>query len=308
MTPQPDTNGQRGSTIQALEQRARSNRLVILNVEESRDHWKTAGGLEQSAHTGELRTRFLFDQGWDCLDDCRPHLEKKEGTRILAGFEGHEMWVTTVAEEERHRISRAAKRAGVSYVAVPVRGGRILLSTGPLAMADQPSELVETPSWFVTQTMMKLRWLGALSASRGLLPPARKESGLWEAYHPGTALRCWHIHEPESDAKECASERNTSDGVTTGWFVRSTSVWRRVGRFEVTGSELRSLADSYGIKTSVDTYSDQDLLTLEPMSWEDQRFVRLRQNAGWTPPHDNFLPPPLEMAMTVRVRRGAVTV
>ncbi len=77
-----------------------------------------------------------------------------------------------------------------------------------------------------------------------------------------------------------------------------------MGRFEKTGRELRAIADRLRIKTSIEMGSDLDLLTLEPMAWEDKRYEALRREAGWTPPSDTFQPPPLEVQLTVKIRKG----
>ena len=97
------------------------------------------------------------------------------------------------------------------------------------------------------------------------------------------------------------------DAVTTGWYVRPVSVWRKVGRFEKTGADFRVIADRLGIKNSVGMDWDHDLLTLEPMVWEDKRFELLRRDAEWTPPSETFQPPPLEFEVTVKIRKGVAT-
>ena len=80
-----------------------------------------------------------------------------------------------------------------------------------------------------------------------------------------------------------------------------------MGRFEKTGRELRAIADRLRVKTSIDMGSDLDLLTFEPMAWEDKRFELLRREAGWTPLSETFQPPPLEVQLTVKIRKGAVS-
>ena len=80
-----------------------------------------------------------------------------------------------------------------------------------------------------------------------------------------------------------------------------------MGRFEKTGRDLRQIADQLGIKTSVDMVSDLDLLTFEPMGWEDERYEALRREAGWTPPSETFQPPPMDIVLTLTIRKGAAS-
>ena len=271
-----------------------------------RDHWSSAGGLEQSARTGELRTRFQYDYAWDCFE-CRPYKEKREGGRILTAFAECDMWVTVVPTGDTHTVKNLASDAGVQYVSVPISGRAVVLTTGPLNVEGNESELVEDKTDFTVNLLMPQRWLGTLSSSRGFLPLARRLSGLYEAHHPGTRRRCWHLHPSENEGHGCASKMNEIDGVTTGWYIRPTSEWRKMGRFEKTGRELRAITDRLRINTSIEMGSDLDLLTLEPMAWEDKRFELLRRDAWWTPPSDTFQPPPLEVHLTVTIRKGIVS-
>ena len=277
-----------------------------LSAGSHRTHWSSAGGLEQSARTGELRTRFQYDHRWDCFE-CRPHKEKKEGGRILTAFDDSDVWVTLFPTGDTLSVKNLASDAGVQYVSVPIQGRGVVLTTGPLDVEGNDSELVEIKTDFTVNLLMPLRWLGTLSSSRGFLPPARPLSGLYEAHHPGTRRRCWHLHPSENEGHDCASKMNEIDGVTTGWYVRPTSEWRKMGRFEKTGRELRAIADRLGIKHTIEFGSGGDLLTLEPMAWEDKRFELLRRDAGWTPPSDNFQPPPFEFEVTMKIRKGAAT-
>jgi hypothetical protein len=95
----------------------------------------------------------------------------------------------------------------------------------------------------------------------------------------------------------------TVDGVTGGWYVRPCSEWRKIGRFAVTGAELRQVADVLRIKTYIDPEAEE-ILILEPMAWADNRFVKLRETAGWSPPFPTFSPPPYAVEVTVRVMNG----
>jgi len=47
-----------------------------------------------------------------------------------------------------------------------------------------------------------------------------------------------------------------------------------------------------------------DLLTPEPMAWEDPRYEALRLEAGWIPPSETFQPPPIDVHLTVTIRKG----
>lgn len=286
--------------------RLQLSRHRSFGADSHRDHWSSAGGLEQSGRTWESRTRFQYDHRWNCFE-CRPYKEKKEGDRILTAFDDSDMWVTVVSTGDTLTVKNLAGDAGVQYVSVPISGRAVVLTTGPLDVEGDDSELVENITDFTVNLLMPLRWLGTLSSSRGLLPPARPLTGLYEAHHPGTRRRCWHLHESRDEAGDCAEEWKSVDGVTTGWYVRSTSEWRKMGRFEKTGRDLRQIADQLGIKTSVDMVSDLDLLTFEPMGWEDERYEALRREAGWTPPSDTFQPPPLEVHLTVTIRKGAAS-
>jgi hypothetical protein len=217
------------------------------------------------------------------------------------------MWVTVVSTGDTLTVKNLAGDAGVQYVSVPISGRGVVLTTGPLDVEGNDSELVENKTDFTVNLLMPLRWLGTLSSSRGFLPPARPLSGLYEAHHPGTRRRCWELHGSKDEARDCAEEWKSIDGVTTGWYVRSTSEWRKMGRFEKTGRELRAIADRLDIKTSIDMGSDLDLLTFEPMGWEDERYEALRREAGWTPPSETFQPPPLEVHLTLTIRKGAAS-
>ena len=271
-----------------------------------RDHWSSAGGLEQSGRTWESRTRFQYDHAWNCFE-CRPYKEKKEGDRILTAFDDSDMWVTVFSTGDTHTVKNLAGDAGVQYVSVPISGRAVVLTTGPLNVEGDDSELVENKTDFTVNLLMPQRWLGTLSSSRGFLPPARRLSGLYEAHQPGTRRRCWELHGSRDEARDCAEEWKSIDGVTTGWYVRPTSEWRKMGRFEKTGHELRAIADQFGIKHTIEFGSGGDLLTLEPMAWEDERYEALRREAGWTPPSETFQPPPLEVHLTVKIRKGAVS-
>jgi hypothetical protein len=206
----------------------------------------------------------------------------REGRRILDAFDGQEMWVTVVAEEDRRAIKGAAVAAGVVYVVVPIRPNQLaVLTTGHLQELEWEAELVAQQYSFITDSIMKLRWTGTISSPRGFLPPARPEPGLFEAFHKHTSRRCWHLHLTTTEAEACAEQMKKLDGVKVGWYVRSASEWRKVGRFEQTGEELRATADLLGIKTSTDTSrldgKGLDLVIFEPMRWEDPRFIRLRK-------------------------------
>jgi hypothetical protein len=265
--------------------------------------WRT-GELEQSGRTAETRTRFQYDDRWDC-PECRPHKERKEGGRILKGFTDSEMWV--IESDRRASIIRAANKANVDYVVLPVRGGFLGMTTGPVTVEDQESEQVKDVENFVSNTAMKIRWMGSISSSRGLLPPARKEADFYEAHHPSTTRRCWELHPTKEGAAACVEQLKKIDGVDVGWYVRPTSEWRKVGRFEVPSVDLRSIADRIGIKTTVDTTGELDLVTFEAMAWEDPRFQALRRDAKWTPPHEKFQPPPLDIKVAVTVRGNQAT-
>jgi hypothetical protein len=265
--------------------------------------WRT-GDLEQSGRTAETRTRFQYDYRWDCAE-CRPHKERKEGRRILKGFEDRDMWV--IRADQRANVIEAANNADIEYVVLPVRGGFLGMTTGPVTIEGQVAEKVEDVEDFVLNTAMTIRWEGNISSSRGLLPPARKETGLYEAHHPSTTRRCWHLHPTKELAASCVEQLKEIDGVDVGWYVRPTSEWRKVGRFEVPPKDLRSIADRLDIKTSIETANGVDLVTFEGMAWTDHRFEALRREAKWTPPHEKFQPPPLDIKVAVTVRGNQAT-
>jgi hypothetical protein len=268
---------------------------------------------ELSALTGRARSRMNFDHRWEC-DECHPFKEWPEGSRIIDGFDGHEMWVSVVSIEDRDRVRRKVDRAGLLYVALPVVMGHsvVVLTTGPLFDAGSGSQFVDDIESFVREIVMPLRWAGSISSSQGLLPPAR-EHRYWEAHHPDTGRRCWDLHESKDEAQRCRDNIGLRlDGAKKGWYVRGCSEWRMVGRIGVPGFRLRELLDEAGIvslsKRVVGRSSDEDRIYIEfgPVPWDDRRFVELRDRAKWTTPA-RWTPPPLSVIIRFDVGSGAVT-
>jgi hypothetical protein len=300
---------------------ANRNRMELMM--QAHTHWVRSGHLDQSAATGELRDRFMYDWRWECLE-CRPFKEDKEGSRIRDAFEDHDMWVTVVAEsaEEREtgvvrdRIRRRASDVGVEYAAVPTYSGVAVMTTGMLLPS---SERVDDIDAFVSGVLMPIRWKftpgAGISGTRGFLPPARPYE-FREAYCSDPRDRCWHLHPPQvksddpsvpahDEAKECANLLSLETG--DRWYSRWTTPWHTVGRLAVYGEDrLRAIADDCGIEYQHDPRKVATLM-FEPLMWDDPKFVQFRHLTGWTPPRPDFIPPSLEMQFRVISNRGLIT-
>jgi hypothetical protein len=254
-----------------------------------------------------------FDHSWEC-DECHPFKEWPEGGRIIEGFDGRDMWVSVVRAEDRERVRRKVDRAGLLYVALPIVMGHsaVVLTTGPLFDAGSGSQFVSHIASFVRETVMPLRWAGSIGSSQGLLPPAR-EHRYWEAHHPDTGRRCWHVHESKEEAQECKAEIGERlGGDTKGWYVRGCSEWRMVGRIGVPGVRLRELLDQAGIVSLSSPIldgrvgDDRRYIEFGPVPWDDPKFVRLRDRAKWTTPA-RWTPPRLSVTIRFDVGSGDVT-
>jgi hypothetical protein len=265
------------------------------------------GVLEGSAITGDMRTRPSYDFKWSC-EKCRPFKERAEGRRVIEAFDGRDMFVGVVDLSEREAVGRLANDTGAPYVFLPITNGLgVVLST--LEMA-QNLELVEFQGWFVERTVMKARADGSLSSSRGFLPPAR-EYKFWEAHHPKTARRCWHAHDSDLGARQCAHDTGMAlDGTKKGWYVRGCSPWRQLGTLGKRGDELREILDRLRIKSWMETAPSEDgepQLRIEAMEWDDPRFVRLRERANWKMPGkagNRWTPPPFTVEVRLNVDVG----
>jgi hypothetical protein len=267
---------------------------------------------ELSALTGRARSRMNFDHRWEC-DECHPYKAWAEGGRIIDGFDGHDMWVSVIRAEDRDRGRRKVDRAGLLYVALPVIMGHevVVMTTGPLFKAGSGSQFVGDLApdieSFIREVVMPLRWAGSISSSQGFLPPARKHRH-WEAHHPDTGRRCWHLHDSMQEAQGCRDEIGQRlDGSTKGWYGRGCSEWRMVGRIGVPGFWLERLLDEVGIASLsspiLDRRVGEDRTYIEfgPVSWDDPRFVRLRERAKWTTPA-RWTPPPLSVTIRIQHR------
>ena len=247
----------------------------------------------------------ICDGEWTC-QQCRTYNEAGEGARLLAGFEGSEMWLDLVAVSERGRITKNARRQGLRYVAVPIWSRRphvpmlAFLSTGPIT---EDSERIDDRDVFIEQELMPIRWeTGSLSASRRFLPPARK-ARLWEAYSPGTSRRCWHLHQTRAEAAACGREMaQRIDGTPGGWQTRSTSEYRQLGRLRMLVVDLPPLLSGLGIDRRLTFWGDSQVVEIEAMEWDDPRFVELRTRAEWAPPpraRPDWEPPPFKLPLQV---------
>ena len=138
---------------------------------------------------------------------------------------------------------------------------------------------------------------------------------MFEAYHRETARRCWHSHPTEDEAQECTeSIGEILDGSAKGWYVRGCSEWRKLGSIRVLGKELRKLLDRYHVKSWEEPSPSGDeadaSLRIEPMAWDNPRFVRLREAAEWKKPGNpdhQWHPPPFAISMSINVDYGRIT-
>jgi hypothetical protein len=272
---------------------------------------------ELSALTGRGRSRMNFDHRWEC-DECHPFKAWSEGSRILNGFDGYDMWVSVIGAEDRERVRRKVGRDVFLYVALPIVMGHevVVLTTAPLFEVGSGSQFVgdirPDIEAFVRETLMPLRWAGSISSSQGFLPPAR-EHHYWEAHHPDTGRRCYHPHGSKEDAQRCRDEIvERLEETTKGWYVRGCSEWRMVGRIGVPGFRLREILDEVGIVSLSSPIldrrvgNDRTYIEFGPVSWQDARFVRLRERAKWTTPA-RWVPPPLSVTVRFDVSSGDVT-
>jgi hypothetical protein len=284
--------------------------------------------MDSSVVSGKKRISLDYDHKWDCAT-CRPYKEEKEGRRILEGFEDHDMYLSVIANSDLDRVRRLARRLGASYVPPPCGSHRAVLSTLPLS---DHSVAVEDREGVVMGLVMKLRWKGKkLGGTRGFLPPARPETGLWEAHHPSTARRCYHRHGSKEEAERCAVAMGERlDGSSKGWRARRTSVWRRLGTVRVDRKrllaehatdlkpkpinvlvmeELARIAIDCGLLPADARFVPGGDLVFVPVAWDDPRFIKFRQLTRWKPPGrsgDRWQPP--TDLVTVRVDgRGRVS-
>lgn len=277
----------------------------LARVKQIADRWTTeaehrvAIGVEQSAETGEVRTRPSYDGNRLC-PECGPRIAQAEVERYLEGFGTRDVWVDVVRARQVDSAVRSLRQRELLYVAVPVfRGWAVILALGPWTIH---SLKVENLRRLLSDLVMPSRVTGRrrLRSSRGLLPAARP-SKLFEAFSPGTSRRCWHCHPTKDAARECAHTHEARDG-GGGWQVRPTSEFRDLGTLTRPWG-LREQLDAVRVKHWQDP-SDDDRIVTEPLRWNDPRFVEFRRLAGWRKPgraRDDWLPPPLAIQMTITV-------
>jgi hypothetical protein len=268
-------------------------------AESSFEHY-TYGRMDQSARTGLVKIQASFDYNWECFRYCRPYREQAEGGRILRAFNGRLMFIHATWEKQKQTVQRHSNRLEHPYVSVPIGDHLAVLSDAPLgdnavAIFDQ-EELVRG-------VVMKVRWKGSISSSRGFLPAARShgDDSLWEAHHPSTGRRCFHIHSNREEAENCAIQTgNDLDGSHDGWYVRVTTEWKSLGRVRM--KSLRELADSAkacGLHVVLEESIDAESIgavVIRGVDWWDERFVLFRRENRWSmPPAANswWVPPTL---------------
>lgn len=267
--------------------------------------------IDQSARSGDIRSRVSFDNKWDC-PGCREFKEFREWTRIEVGFQGEDMWVTVGDADDREVLAALARSQGHPYVALPIMGDQVVVLT-----THKITEVTEKVLWpfdFIKNTVMKVRWVGAISSSRGFLPPAREPPPFWEGFHKATSRRCWHVHDTKGEAKACAVDTGQRlDGASTGWYTRSCSEWRRLGTLRTNSDQLERIINDLKIKSwrgpGHPGDNENTLLNLEAMEWDDPRFVLLRDQAKYRPPRRRagpFQPPPFAITVQIDVRTGQV--
>jgi len=265
-----------------------------------RHHW--AGRvIGVNGLTGDIESRIRYDDHWLCTG-CRPYKEEKEGGRITTAFEDHDCWLTIADTDDRRKVADTARGLDICFVAVPVfRGGLAVLTTGPLS-----GESVDVSLYPIVSLVMKLRDVGRLSSTQGFLPAARKFD-YWEAHHPATNRRCWHLHDTEPGARACASATGEElDGSPKGWYIRGTTPLRQLGRIDAHADGLRAALDRLRVKSWLqqDADSDQAKVVFGPVKWNDKRFVQLRDDLGWKPPgwaDEDWSPPDYAFTVTVTV-------
>jgi hypothetical protein len=281
---------------------------------------------QMSAKSGRLKSGLNFDHSITC-DVCHPYKVAREGRRILEAFDGYDkggsrydgntydMYVSVVHKDHIDKAVRRARDRVTRYVALPIGMSTeyVVLTTEALFDGDGS----EKTAWrvnLVMNTVMPLRWEGRLRASQGFLPPDRQHD-FWEAHHPGTGRRCWHLHPSKDEAKACREDlAKRLNETTKGWRIRGVSEWRMVGRVGVTGEDLRALCDELGLLSHVGPMpswappvaDDAYVVEFGPVEWNDPTFVELRKLAKWQVP-PNFSPPPLKVTYQIDVVEGWMT-
>lgn len=277
-------------------------------------HTVSRGHLDQNARTGALRDAYRFDHKVTC-DECRPHRLGKEMARFVVAFEDWDMWLTVLPRGTvRRHFQEWCKRRGIYYAIVPIWTQQfVVVTTGAV---DETSELVEDHNDLL-QLVLRNFWpeekpsdgkRTGISRSKGGFFPPEREYDFFETYHRESGVRCWHLHSSKEAASDCRDKmRRLFPAQSTGWYLRGTTEWHRVGRLSVTGYGLEALADECGI--SYESYPVQKVasLQLEPMAWDDERLQRFLVAAGWMPPRDDFQVPPITLELRVAVRHGHIT-
>ena len=257
-------------------------------------HWESGGRLEWDALTGEMRSRFQYDHKWECRR-CRPFKEGKESQRIIKAFNGKKVWLLVGGIEVANRLAR---RGRGQFVALPLWDHNFAIFTTRKECDN--SELVTDIVRTLT-LVMPHRWTGTLRSSRGLLPPARPVKS-WEAYNKGMpGLRCWHLHEPRTEAGECAAvEMPKVYNLLEGWAVRPTSRFKAAGRVDLSDHEIELLLNRNRIVYRLWP------LRIAAIRWDDPRWQSFLTEANWIPPSPTFQPPPSEVTVTIKNRRMTV--
>jgi hypothetical protein len=298
--------------LAALDRGRATGRVAFLLSED--EHTLSYGHLDQNARTGEMRDAYLYDYSVMC-SECRPHRLSKETVRFVAAFEDWDMWITVLAGETKRRsIQEWCKRRGIYYGIVPIWTQQLVtVTTGPV---DDTSALVDDHN-DIYQLVIEQYWPGrepdgsrrsGISRSKGGFFPPEREYDFYETYHKEGGIRCWHLHSTKETAEACRETmRQAYPDLPTGWYIRGTTPWHRVGRLAVTGSALEALAEQCGI--ACEPYEAQNVasLLLEPMSWDDPKLQRFLVEAGWKPPSSSFRVPPLTLELRVAVRHGRLT-
>jgi hypothetical protein len=263
------------------------------------DRHYTYQAIDQSARTRDVRVRACFDHKPECAT-CRPFVIDDEVDRILEAFGEKTAFISVAGGSDRERVRRLAGDLGCSYVFVPCGPG-VVLSTGSLSEHSVEADDLEAE---LREVVMKVRWKGQISGSRGFLSPVR-EPAFWEAYHPSTARRCYHAHGTKDSAKGCAERTGRAlDGSSEGWYARPASEWRQLGTLRpdiarqkrknarsenpkpisvLVMAELEAIARRVGLEP-VRGRSRGWEMVFDPMDWDDARFVEFREIVRWKQP------------------------